>query len=153
MAEINAVMLLLSALILGVFLGAQLAEACLFVPIWRRMDPEDFFMQHQTVAPLIYRFFAPLTILATVTPLVTVLLHWASDSPHTVLLGVMAAATVAFFSTYFLYFKEANKKFAERALADSELPAELAKWSHWHWLRIVFECIAFVCCLALLLFE
>ncbi|MEM8561197.1 MAG: DUF1772 domain-containing protein [Pseudomonadota bacterium] len=153
MAETNAGLLLLSALLLGIFLGAQLAEACLFVPIWRRMKPDEFFEQHKTVGPMIYRFFAPLTVLATVIPLVTVALYWFSGSDSSGMLAGMGLASAAFFSTYFVYFKSANKKFATRAIADSELPDELSRWNRWHWVRIIFEGIAFVCCLGLLLAE
>ena len=72
MIEISNILLLSSSLVLGVFLGAQIAEACLFVPIWKKMGADDFFDQHETVGPLIYRFFAPITIAATVIPLVAV---------------------------------------------------------------------------------
>ena len=72
MIELSNILLLSSTGVLGVFLGAQIAEACLLVPIWKKMNPDDFFEQHKSVGPLIYRFFAPITIAATVIPLVTV---------------------------------------------------------------------------------
>jgi hypothetical protein len=151
MIELEAILLLLSTAVLGIFLGAQIAEACLFVPIWKEMDADDFFEQHQSVGPLIYRFFAPLTIAATVIPLITVLLSLIHDPTQNSLIWVMGASTLAFFSTYSLYFKNANQKFADRTLSNDELPVELQKWGNWHWTRIGFEAIAFVCSIILLL--
>jgi hypothetical protein len=55
------------------------------------------------------------------------------------------------FSTYSLYFKNANQKFADRTLSNDELPVELKKWGNWHWTRIGFEAIAFLCSIILLL--
>jgi len=143
MIEINNLLLLSSSMVLGVFLGAQIAEACLFVPVWKKMKPDDFFEQHESVGPIIYRFFAPLTIAATIIPLVTVLVN----------LTVLGFSTLAFFSTYFLYFKDANQKFSDRTLSNDELPKELLKWGNWHWLRILFETIAFLCSIVILLMK
>jgi len=151
MIEINTILLILSAVILGIFLGAQIAEACLFVPIWKQTEPDDFFEQHKSIGPLIYRFFAPLTIAATLIPLITVVFNIFFNSNHSVFFWLMGLSTLAFFSTYFLYFKEANQKFADRSLSNAELPAELVKWGNWHWTRIVFEAIAFLCCVIILL--
>ncbi len=153
MIEINSIMLLSSSLVLGVFLGAQIAEACLFVPIWKKMEPDDFFEQHDSVAPLIYRFFAPLTIAATMIPLATVVVNLIQSTGQTALFLVLGISTLAFFSTYFLYFKEANQKFADRTISNAELPEELLKWDKWHWVRIVFEVIAFLSVLIILLIK
>ena len=150
MIELTSISLVFSAIILGIFLGAQIAEACLFVPIWKKMDPDDFFEQHKTVGPMIYRFFAPLTIAATLLPLLTVIINLIYTDKQRLLLWIMGLATLAFFSTYFLYFKTANQKFADRSLENAELSGELSRWGKWHWGRIVFEAIAFVSCVILL---
>lgn len=153
MIEINILLLLSTALVLGVFLGAQIAEAILFVPIWKSMDADDFFQQHDSVGPIIYRFFAPLTIAATVIPLLAVALNLVSGASHIVLFIILGVSTLVFFSTYFVYFKEANQKFADRAISNEDLPAELNRWSNWHWFRIAFETIAFITSLFILLFN
>lgn len=153
MIELNAILLLLSAAVLGIFLGAQIAEACLFVPIWKKMQPDDFFEQHNSVGPVIYRFFAPLTIAATVIPLITVMVNLIFNPNQTALFWAMGVSTLLFFSTYFLYFKEANQKFADRSISNEELPLELHKWGNWHWTRIGFETIAFTCSIIILLIE
>jgi len=38
---------------------------------------------------------------------------------------------------FFLYFKKANQSFADHSLSNEALPAELARWSAWHWARTV----------------
>ncbi|MFQ3324766.1 MAG: hypothetical protein ACI90U_002597 [Pseudomonadales bacterium] len=153
MIELNVIFLLLSAAVLGIFLGAQIAEACLFIPIWKKMPADDFFEQHHSVGPLLLRFFAPLTIAATVIPLLAVLLHWIINPNQSPLIWVMGASTLLFFSTYFFYFKNANQKFSDRTLSNDELPVELQRWSNWHWTRIGFEAIAFACSIVILLIE
>ena len=145
MIEISNILLLSSSLVLGIFLGAQIAEACLFVPIWKKMSPDDFFEQHESVAPLIYRFFAPLTIAATIIPLTAVLVNLFFNADQSLLIIIMGGSTLIFFSTYFLYFKQANQAFTDRSIANEALADELVRWGNWHWFRIVFEAIAFLC--------
>ncbi|MDW3646397.1 MAG: hypothetical protein R8P61_05030 [Bacteroidia bacterium] len=148
---IGAYLLILSTGILGIFLGAQITEAVLFVPYWKSLDPDDFFELHKTYGKKIHQFFAPLTIAATLIPLATVGYQMIKQDDHLLLWGVMGLATVAFFSTYFLYFKKANQSFADRSLSNEALPRELNKWGNWHWGRIFFEILALLSALALLL--
>jgi len=145
------ILLILSSSILGVFLGAQITEAVLFVPHWKVLSADDFFELHKTYGKKIYQFFAPLTIAATLLPLITVAYSFINQYDNQILFGLMGFSTVAFFSTYFLYFKKANKSFAERSLTNEELPYELNRWGNWHWGRICFELIAFICTLLLMI--
>jgi hypothetical protein len=73
-----------------------------------------------------------------------------SPQPN-VLFWILGVSALAFFSTYFMYFKTANQKFADRTLSNEELGDELIKWGQWHWTRIGFESIAFGCSILLLL--
>lgn len=145
------ILLLLSSGILGIFLGAQITEAALLVPYWKALTADDFFEYYQKYGKKIKQFFAPLTIAATVLPLITVGYAIFHQSNHLILAGFMGVATLAFFSTYFLYFKKANQSFTDRSLSNQQLPHELKRWGNWHWGRIVFECIAFGCSLLLLI--
>ena len=111
---IGTYLLILSAGILGIFLGAQITEAVLFVPYWKSLRPDDFFELHKTYGKKIHQFFAPLTIAATLIPLATVGYQLIQQEDNQLLWGVMGFATIAFFSTYFLYYKKANKSFAMR---------------------------------------
>lgn len=146
------ILLLLSSLFLGLFLGAQLTEAVLFVPSWKSLQRDDFFDFYQNYGKKIHRFFAPLTIVATIVPLLTVIYSFASQDENQVLFGLMGFSTLSFFSTYFLYFKTANQRFFARGLSDKELRSELKKWEHWHWGRVCLEFIAFALSLFLLLY-
>lgn len=148
---ISQILLLFSFGILGLFLGTQLAEAYLLVPYWKSMSADDFFNLHKTYGKKIHRFFAPLTIAATFIPLATTIFNFLNQIGNTILLFLMAFSIISFFSTYFLYFKKANKSFADRSLSDKDLPFELEKWGNWHWTRIYFEIAAFICSLLLLL--
>ena len=145
------ILVLLSTGVLGVFLGAQIVEAILFVPYWKALASDDFFEFHKTYGKKIHQFFAPLTIIATFLPLSMVVYGLINHSTEQVLLWIIGIATLSFFSTYFLYFKKANKSFGERSISNEALPTELIKWGNWHWGRIVFEFIAFSGCLILLL--
>ena len=144
------ILLTLSSGILGIFVGAQITEAVLFVPHWKALSADDFFELHKTYGKKIYQFFAPLTIVATSLPLITVAYSFINQSDNQMLFGLLGLSTAAFFSTYFLYFKKANKSFADRSLTNEELPHELKLWGNWHWGRISFELIAFICTLLLL---
>ncbi|MEL6674391.1 MAG: hypothetical protein AAFR61_19440 [Bacteroidota bacterium] len=144
---------ILSSSILGIFLGAQLTEAVLFVPYWKNMTADEFFQFYQRHGQYIHRFFAPLTIAATVLPILTALYHVMYPSDDQWLSFVLAGSSIAFFSTFFLYFKKANQGFTDRSIPDEALPAELSNWGHWHWGRIFFEVIAFGSALSLLLMD
>jgi hypothetical protein len=139
------ILIALSTGILGIFLGAQIAEGALFVPYWKRLPAEEFFELHQTYGKKIHQFFAPLTILATLLPVSTVVYGVFINIPNPLALILMGFSTVLFFSTYFLYFKAANNQFAEASISHEDLAIALNRWGNWHWGRIVFEFIAFVC--------
>ena len=148
---IATTLLLLSISILGIFIGAQLTEAILFVPYWKSLRPNDFFELHKTYGKKIHHFFAPLTIAATLFPLTMVVYHFVHNSQELIILTFIGVTTLAFFSTYFLYFKKVNQKFADRSIPDGELSKELIVWGNWHWARIFLECMTFVLSIILLL--
>ena len=148
---ISESLLLFSSVFLGIFIGTQITEAILFVPNWKALKADDFFSFYQKYGKKIYLFFAPITILATVISLTTVVYCIIIQDGNKILLGIMGLTTLAFFSTYYLYFKKANKRFTERDLSNDGLPQELKRWGNWHWARICFEFIAFGCSLLLLL--
>ena len=145
------ILIALSTLVLGIFLGAQIAEAVLLVPYWKALAPKDFFELHQTYGKKIHQFYAPLTIAATIVPLLTVTYGCLMNIPGQLYLILMGVSTMVFFSTYFLYFKKANQQFAEASVSFKLLPRELIRWGNWHWGRIFFELIAFVCSIKVLI--
>jgi hypothetical protein len=66
------ILISLSIGVLGIFLGAQITEGVLFVPYWKALSPKEFLEFYQVQGKKIHRFFAPLTIVATLIPLLTV---------------------------------------------------------------------------------
>lgn len=137
--------------VLGIFLGAQIAEGALFVPHWKTLPAQEFFDMHKTYGKKIYQFFAPLTIIATMIPLATASYGLFINVPAQLPIILMGVATMIFFSTYFLFFKKANNQFAEESIAHEDLPVALEKWGNWHWGRVVFEFVAFVCSIVVLM--
>jgi len=143
--------MVLSTGALGVFLGAQIAEGVLFVPYWKSLAAADYYKFHRALGKKIYQFFAPLTIIATIIPLSAVAYGIATNGFEQLSLILMGVFTVIFFSTYYLYFKKANHQFTEETVTPEDLPAALKKWGHWHWTRIIFEALAFICAMLILI--
>jgi hypothetical protein len=133
---------IISAGLLGLLVGALLAEGALFVPYWKTLEAEKFLKLHKEYGPRLYKFFAPLTIAATnlavVMAVVSVVTaqngRWA-----TAIAGIFAASMVGI---YFVYFKNANESFAVGKISADELKAELNRWEKWHWLRVVVGILA-----------
>ena len=134
---------IVSAGFLGLFVGALLAEGALFVPYWKTLEAETFFILHKEYGPRLYRFFAPLTIAATFLAVVTAVVciltaqngRWA-----TMIAGILAATMIGI---YFLYFKTANAKFAVGKISADDLKDELNRWEKWHWVRVIVGIVAF----------
>lgn len=53
------ILLIISSSILGVFLGAQITEAVLFVPHWKTLSADDFFELHKIYEKKIISFLHP----------------------------------------------------------------------------------------------
>jgi Domain of unknown function (DUF1772) len=146
------ILLLLSTCSLGIFFGTQLAEAALIVPYWKELSADNFFAFYKTYGKKLHQFYAPLTIAATILPILTFVYYLVIDKSKTdFLMWLMTAFAILFFATFFLYFKEANLSFTERTISNEALTKELIKWEKWHWGRVVCEGVAFVCGLILLL--
>jgi hypothetical protein len=128
---------------LGVFVGALLAEGALLVPYWRTLPAEEFFSLHKVYGPRLYRFFAPLTITATMSAVVAAVVCALTNHParwFALLAGFQSASMVVL---YFLYFKRANASFAAASLNPVDLETELARWASWHWFRVSIGISAF----------
>ena len=82
------------------------------------MDATDYFEQHE--------FVGSLTIAATVIPLTMAVFNLIYFADEYFLFSIMGI------SIYFLYFKNVNKKFADRELANDELSVALQEWGNWH---------------------
>jgi hypothetical protein len=110
---------LLAAASLGLLAGALLAEDRLLVPYWRTLSAETFYALHPTFGPMLYRFFAPLTMAAppaAVLAMVQVTLQSGGLTPRSLAAIAMAVLTCSLVAIYFLYFKSANEALLRRAV-------------------------------------
>ncbi len=127
---------------LALFAGAMLTEGCILVPFWRSLSPAEFFAWYAANDERLFGFFAPLTVAAALIAIATaVLSFWRSEAGRwpTGLAAVILVAVVAMFP---LYFQRVNVSFAAGSIAAQDLPAELALWARWHWLRTGLSFVA-----------
>jgi hypothetical protein len=143
-------LLLLSTGALGIFFGAQLTEAALIVPYWKELSPDAFFAFYNAYGKKLQQFYAPLTIAATILPIVTFVCYLFGKSKIDFFMWLMTITTILFFATYFLYFKEANLSFTDRTISNEALPQVLITWEKWHLGRVLCEAVAFASGLILL---
>lgn len=136
------VALFLSAAGLALFVGALLTEAMVLVPMWRTLQPEEFFRLHAAHAYRLYAFFAPLTVSATLLAVVAAAASVAANRPGSSASVVAAILALVILSTYGLYFRRANASFAAANIKHEDLPAELARWAAWHWFRTIVGLVA-----------
>ena len=132
----------LSAAGLALFVGALLTEAVVLVPMWRTLQPQEFFALHAAHAHRLYKFFAPLTVSATLLAVGAAITAVAADRPLSSASVVAAVLALVILSTYVLYFQRANASFAAASITHEALPAELARWASWHWFRTVIGLVA-----------
>lgn len=136
------VMPFLAAAGLALFIGALFTEAMVLVPMWRSLQPQEFFTLHAAHAHRLYAFFAPLTVSATLLAVVAAITSVATNRPLSCASVVAAVLVVVILSTYGLYFRRANASFAEATIPHEALPAELARWAAWHWFRTIVGLVA-----------
>jgi hypothetical protein len=145
------ILLLLTTAILSIFIGAQLTEAILFVPYWKSLTPDQFHIFHKIHGKSIHKFYAILTVLAVLLSLLTTVCFFIIQSDQIIALTIFGLSTLVYFSTYLIFFKRANQQFLDKSLNDREIYSALLRWSKWHWFRIIFELIALLMALWLLL--
>lgn len=135
-------LLTLTAFVLGLFTGSLLTEAVILVPYWRSLAPKTFLDLHSTFGPRLYKYFAPLTIAATVLPTVSAIYCVWTHSDARAYSVATAILILSTFGLYFCYFKSANASFASGSVGVDRLPDELRRWSIWHWIRTVLAMAA-----------
>lgn len=139
---------LVAAVSIGLLAGSLSLEGLVLVPYWRSIRASAFADLHAGFAPRLYRFFAPLTGVATSMSLASGLaVAWRAEREtadwFTVASAVLAASLLAF---YRLYFHSANERLPALAAAndDAALSAELRRWQRIHLARTVVSIAAFV---------
>lgn len=142
----NLLLPFLSAVSLGLLAGALLAEDRLLVPYWRTLSAKTFYALHPVYGPLLFRFFAPITIaapLAAALAALQVTVQLGALAPRSFAATGAVVLAASLFAIYLLYFKSANEAFARRAVSAADLPAALARWAAWHRVRVVICLAAF----------
>jgi len=140
----------ISVAVIGLLIGSLLTEAMVLVPYWRKMKPQEFLSLHNAMGPNLYRYFAPLTVLGTIIPIITGIYSLVLTPSSVGLSVVVALLTASMLGIYFIYFKGANESFETGSVGIEGVPAELGRWAAWHWLRVVIGLIAFFLSIAAL---
>lgn len=125
----------LSAASMGLFAGAMLTEGLVLVPYWRSLPSEEFFRWYAANDQRLLGFFGPLTWAAALPALAAAFASLWEGHPGRWASLAAAALSLVIVSTFFLYFKQANAGFTAATIRPEDLPAELARWSAWHWRR------------------
>lgn len=128
----------------GLLAGALLTEAMVLVPFWRKLSPSEFLARHGDMASLLFKFYAPVTVLGTLLPVITMLMALTlGDSAQALWVGSGFIA-ISLLGIYFVYFKSANARFSLGKLDEAELTAELQRWANWHNFRTGLASIGFL---------
>jgi hypothetical protein len=122
----------------------MLAEATVLVPYWQSLDSADFFDWYAANASLLVDFYSPLEIASAVVALVCAALYSAQSRSGAHLWWASAVLALLVIATFFVYFKDANAAFSERAVAVDSLQAALVTWGMWQWARVALGFAAFV---------
>jgi hypothetical protein len=133
---------------LGLSAGAMLAGGALLVPYWRSLAAADFFTWYAANGQRMLVWFSALQVPAALLAIAAALVSARAAASDRRLCVVAAVCATAVFVPYFAFFQQANAGFAAAATAD--LPAELARYAAWQWLRIGLGLAAFIASLVAL---
>ena len=139
---------LCSTVTLGLLAGALALEGIVLAPYWRSLRCDAFANLHGGFGPRLYRFFAPLTIVATLLPVVCAI-DVALSTPRTAsdwFTLISSVLAISLVGIYRLYFHSANQRLPILAGqgADVALSMELSRWHRIHMARTVLCVAAFV---------
>lgn len=134
---------LATSFILGLFIGSLLTEALLLVPYWRKMPSKEFLKLHHTLGPQLYRYFAPLTILATIIPIASGIIVLNLSQQWQWLALMPSILAILMLALYFAYFKAANESFKTGSVGEEGVAEELSRWANYHWLRVIMGLCSF----------
>jgi hypothetical protein len=134
----------LTTLVLGLFAGSLLTEALLLVPYFRSLSFAEFNRLHGEFGPRLYRYYAPLTISATLVPLASAAATLLDSTRLNLFAWLAAVLILMILATYVFYFRAANLAFAERRFDEPALAKELTRWASVHTFRTALSLCAFI---------
>jgi len=114
--------------------GCTLTQAVI-VPTWRRMQPEVFLEEIATAGPATGAVLFPVEVAAVGLLGIATVAAVRRRRPGGL---VLAAATVAMVGTVLLlpaFFAGANAAFLRPDFPADAVPAALADWNRWNWIR------------------
>jgi len=127
----------LTLIFVGLLAGSLLTEGMVLVPFWRSLPTDRFYELHRSARPKLFRYFAPLTVLAVMSSIVLAIVDGRTATWVTAWLCGLALAS------FFLFFRTTNNRLAAHAYSDQDLPKVLWKWSMWHHARTTLVTLAF----------
>jgi hypothetical protein len=148
MSAITTITTFLAAVLLGLTAGALVAEGAILVPFWRSLSPASFLGWYKQHAAILQKFFGTLEVAAAVVTIFATVLSWVSHDPSARLMIVSALLVVAVLAVFPIYFQQVNTSFAAATIALDRVPAELRRWSSWHWARTLIAVTAFIAAFA-----
>jgi hypothetical protein len=120
---------LLATVALGLAAGALLTEAAVIIPWWRTLPADAFLAWYAANTARLFQFYGTLEAVAAVLVLVAAVLvrdRWF------VIAVLLSVGVLVMFP---LYFQRANESFESATVAAADLPAVLARYEAWHWIR------------------
>lgn len=132
----------ITALLLGISLGASLAEEVLLVPFWKNLRPNAFYEWYTQYAFLLVAFYSPLQICSAVLTLTAFVGGFVFKEKRIWYAFSSATFSLAVLVTFFLFFREANANFLNKSIPITELSMALDTWGTWQWIRIGLQFLA-----------
>ncbi|UGA53541.1 DUF1772 domain-containing protein [Vibrio sp. VB16] len=127
----------------GLLAGGLLTEARILVPYWRQMPTEDFLKLHHTMAPSLYRYFAPLTVMGTISPILACIFVSAPNRVVESAWLISAVSALLLLGFYLFFFRSANNTFSKTTDVEVAKPI-LEKWASMHTIRTWIACVSFL---------
>ena len=143
LSAIGPTLRLLSAAVLGVSAGGMLTGALILLPFWQESAPADFLAWFAANAARMLWFFGPLQTAGALLAVAAAIASFFDGSPARMATVVAAALAVAVLIPFFLFFQQANAGFAAATIPLEDIPAQLARYEMWQWVRVTTGIAAF----------
>jgi hypothetical protein len=144
MTNITSILAYLAVVVSGLSSGAMLTGAAVLVPFWRSIAATEFLAWFVANADRMEFYFGPLQAGTIILTVAGVILFGIGHRAGTALLATAAVLAVAVLATFPMYFRSANASFVAASIPVGEVPAELARWALWQWVRTVLGVLAFI---------
>ena len=138
----------IAVILLGLSCGVMLTGAVILVPFWRSLPAAEFLAWFAANAQHLEWLAGPLQIGAMLFSILSAVLFAMAHRPGTLLFGVAALLAIAVLATFLIYFRAVNASFMDGTIPLDRVPAELAQWASWQWVRMAAGLAAF--CLAMI---